>query len=115
MSLINCLECGRQISALAEACPGCGAPLNNPVYKQLPKIGETYDGTIIDIKEFGLFIEFMPNKKGLLHISEISWKRLETIAGMFNIGEIIKVKLVGHNPKNATYTLSHKQTLPNNL
>jgi ribosomal protein S1 len=115
MSLINCPECTRRISSLAETCPGCGAPVNNPVYKQLPKVGETYDGTVSDIKEFGVYIEFMQNKKGLLHISEISWKRVETLEGLYHIGDKVKVKLVAYNPEKGTYSLSHKQTLPKNL
>lgn len=112
MSLTPCRECTRLISTLAETCPGCGAPLKNPVYNQLPKVGDTFDGIITEIKEFGAFVEFMPGQQGLLHISEISWKRLETMEGIFNKGDIVKVKLVAQDPNSGKFKLSHKQTIP---
>jgi polyribonucleotide nucleotidyltransferase len=54
----------------------------------------------------------MPGKQGLLHISEISWKRLETMDGIYNEGDVVKVKLVGLDPKTGKFKLSHKVLLP---
>ncbi len=78
----------------------------------VPEIGDVYDGVVKGIKEFGAFVEFMPGKQGLLHISEISWKRLETMDGIFKEGDEVKVKLVGLDPKTGKFKLSHKALIP---
>jgi polyribonucleotide nucleotidyltransferase len=65
----------------------------------IPEIGETYEGTVKSIMPFGAFIEFMPGKQGLLHISEVSWKRLDTLDGVLSEGDKVKIKLVGTDPK----------------
>jgi len=78
----------------------------------VPEIGDEYEGVVKGIKEFGAFVEFMPGKQGLLHISEISWKRLESMDGIFNEGDVVKVKLVGLDPKTGKFKLSHKILLP---
>ncbi len=78
----------------------------------VPEIGDVYEGVVKGIKEFGAFVEFMPGKQGLLHISEISWKRLETMDGIYNEGDVVKVKLVGLDPKTGKFKLSHKALLP---
>jgi polyribonucleotide nucleotidyltransferase len=78
----------------------------------VPEVGDVYEGPVKGIKEFGAFIEFMPGKQGLLHISEISWSRLETMDGIFNEGDMVKVKLVGLDPKTGKFKLSHKALLP---
>jgi polyribonucleotide nucleotidyltransferase len=78
----------------------------------VPEIGDEYEGVVKGVKEFGAFVEFMPGKQGLLHISEISWKRLETMDGIYNEGDLVKVKLVGLDPKTGKFKLSHKALLP---
>ncbi len=78
----------------------------------VPEIGDEYEGVVKGVKEFGAFVEFMPGKQGLLHISEISWKRLETMDGIFNEGDTVKVKLIGLDPKTGKFKLSHKALLP---
>lgn len=78
----------------------------------VPNVGDVYEGTVKSIKEFGAFVEFLPKKEGLLHISEISWKRLETMEGVMNEGDKIKVKLVGVDPKTGKYKLSRKVLMP---
>jgi polyribonucleotide nucleotidyltransferase len=78
----------------------------------VPEVGDVYEGPVKGIKEFGAFIEFMPGKQGLLHISEISWSRLETMDGVFNEGDMVKVKLVGLDPKTGKFKLSHKALIP---
>ena len=78
----------------------------------VPEIGDEYEGVVKGVKEFGAFVEFMPGKQGLLHISEISWSRLETMEGIYNEGDVVKVKLVGLDPKTGKFKLSHKALIP---
>ena len=78
----------------------------------VPEVGQTYDGTVKSIKEFGAFVEFLPKKEGLLHISEVSWKRLETMDGIFKEGDRVKVKLVGLDPRTGKFKLSRKALMP---
>ncbi|HUP13963.1 MAG TPA: polyribonucleotide nucleotidyltransferase, partial [Niastella sp.] len=72
----------------------------------VPAVGDVYEATVKGIKEFGAFVEFMPGKQGLLHISEISWKRLESMEGVLNEGDVVKVKLIGLDPKTGKFKLS---------
>lgn len=78
----------------------------------VPEVGDVYEGTIKGIKEFGAFVEFLPGKQGLLHISEIMWKRLENMDNIFQEGDKVKVKLVGVDPKTGKFKLSRKALLP---
>jgi polyribonucleotide nucleotidyltransferase len=78
----------------------------------VPAVGDVYEATVKGIKEFGAFVEFMPGKQGLLHISEISWKRLETMEGVLKEGDVIKVKLIGLDPKTGKFKLSRKVLMP---
>ncbi len=78
----------------------------------VPEIGDEYEGTVKGIKEFGAFVEFLPGKQGLLHISEIMWKRLETMDNVFKEGDQVRVKLIGVDPKTGKYKLSRKVLLP---
>ncbi|WP_026769806.1 polyribonucleotide nucleotidyltransferase [Asinibacterium sp. OR53] len=78
----------------------------------VPQVGDVYEGPVKGIKEFGAFVEFMPGKQGLLHISEISWKRLESMDGLFKEGDMVKVKLVGLDPKTGKFKLSRKVLMP---
>ena len=78
----------------------------------VPEVGEVYDGKVKSITSFGAFIEFMPGKEGLLHISEIKWERLENMDGVLEAGEEIKVKLIGTDRKSGKYRLSRKVLLP---
>lgn len=78
----------------------------------VPEIGEVYEGTVKGIQEYGAFVEFLPGKEGLLHISEISWKRIEKMEGVLQVGETIKVKLLDVDKKSGKYKLSRKALLP---
>lgn len=78
----------------------------------VPEVGEVYDGTVKSIMPFGAFVEFMPGKDGLLHISEIKWERLETMEGVLEVGEQIKVKLVEVDKKTGKFRLSRKVLIP---
>ena len=75
----------------------------------VPEVGEVYDSVVTSVMPYGLFVEFMPNREGLLHISEISWNRIENIedAG-FKEGDRVQVKLLEIDPKTGKFRLSHK-------
>ncbi len=75
----------------------------------IPEVGEVYDAKVMSIMPYGCFVEFMPGKEGLLHISEISWKRLETVeeAGLKE-GDHIQVKLLEIDEKTGKFRLSHR-------
>ena len=78
----------------------------------IPEEGEIYDGVVKSIMPFGAFVEFLPGKDGLLHISEIKWERLETVEGVLQIGEQVKVKLIEVDKKTGKFRLSRKALLP---
>ena len=79
----------------------------------IPEVGEIYEGTVRSIMPYGCFVEIMPGKDGLLHISEIDWKRLESVeeAGIKE-GDKIQVKLLDIDPKTGKYKLSHRVLMP---
>ena len=78
----------------------------------VPEIGEVYEGVVRSIMPYGCFVEILPGKDGLLHISEIDWKRLETVEGAgIKEGDKIKVKLLEIDPKTGKYKLSRRVLL----
>ncbi|MFI5133215.1 MAG: polyribonucleotide nucleotidyltransferase [Chitinophagales bacterium] len=78
----------------------------------MPTVGDVYEATVKSIMPFGAFVEFLPGKQGLVHISEVSWKRLETLEGVLKEGDKVKVKLIGTDPKSGKFKLSRKILLP---
>lgn len=78
----------------------------------VPEVGETYEGKVKSVMPFGAFIEFMPGKDGLLHISEIKWERVEKMDGVLEVGEEVTVKLIGIDKKTGKFRLSRKVLLP---
>lgn len=78
----------------------------------VPEVGEVYEGKVKSIMPFGAFVEFMPGKDGLLHISEIKWERLETMEGVLEVGEEVKVKLIEVDKKTGKFRLSRKVLIP---
>ncbi|MFT6882323.1 MAG: polyribonucleotide nucleotidyltransferase [Marinoscillum sp.] len=79
---------------------------------QQPEVGEIYDGKVKALMPFGAFVEILPGKDGLLHISEIKWERVDKVEGLLEIGEEIKVKLIEIDKKTGKYRLSRKVLLP---
>ncbi|MCS6819591.1 MAG: polyribonucleotide nucleotidyltransferase [Chitinophagales bacterium] len=77
----------------------------------VPQVGEVYEATVKTIMPYGAFVEFLPGKQGLLHISEISHKRLESMEGVLKENDVIKVKLLGIEPKTGKFKLSRKVLL----
>ena len=78
----------------------------------MPEVGEEYESKVKSIMPYGAFVEFMPGKQGLLHISEVSWKRLENLDGILKEGDMVKVKLVGVDHKTGKFKLSRKALIP---
>ncbi len=78
----------------------------------VPQVGDVYDATVKSIMPFGAFVEFLPGKQGLVHISEVSWRRLETLEGLVKEGDHMKVKLIGTDPKSGKFKLSRKVLMP---
>jgi len=74
----------------------------------VPEVGEVYESTVKSVMPYGAFVEFLPGKQGLLHISEVSWKRLESMEGVLNEGDRVKVKLIGVDNKTGKFKLSRK-------
>ena len=78
----------------------------------MPEVGEEYDSKVKSVMPYGAFVEFMPGKQGLLHISEVSWKRLESLDGILKEGDAVKVKLIGIDHKTGKFKLSRKVLIP---
>lgn len=78
----------------------------------MPEVGEEYESKVKSIMPYGAFVEFMPGKQGLLHISEVSWKRLENLDGILKEGDTVRVKLVGVDHKTGKFKLSRKALMP---
>ena len=78
----------------------------------VPEVGEIYEAKVKTIMPYGAFVEIMPGKDGLLHISEYDWKRIDTLEGVIKEGDIIQVKYVGDDPKTKKIKLSRKALLP---
>ncbi|MFM1914261.1 MAG: hypothetical protein RIR51_2114 [Bacteroidota bacterium] len=78
----------------------------------IPEVGEVYKGKVKNIQSFGAFVEFLPGKDGLLHISEITWERLETVDSVLKEGDLIDVKLIEVDKKTGKFKLSAKVLKP---
>jgi polyribonucleotide nucleotidyltransferase len=78
----------------------------------IPEVGHVYKGKVKTIVQFGAFVEILPNKDGLLHISEIDWKKLKTVEEVLKVGDEIEVKLIDIDPKTGKLRLSRKVLLP---
>ena len=78
----------------------------------IPEVGEVYKGVVKSVMAFGAFVEILPGKDGLLHISEIDWKHLDSMDGVLKEGDTIDVKLIDIDPKTNKLRLSHKVLLP---
>jgi polyribonucleotide nucleotidyltransferase len=79
---------------------------------ELPEVGKIYKGLVKSITGFGAFVEFMPGKEGLLHISEIEWRRINAVDEVLKAGQEVEVKLIDIDQKNGFFRLSRKVLLP---
>jgi polyribonucleotide nucleotidyltransferase len=78
----------------------------------VPEVGSVYEAKVKSVMPYGAFVEFLPGKQGLLHISEVSWKRLESMDGVLSEGDMVKVKLIGLDNKTGKFKLSRKVLMP---
>jgi len=78
----------------------------------VPEVGQVYRGKVKTIVQFGAFVEILPNKDGLLHISEIDWKKIKTVDEVLKEGDEVEVKLIDIDPKTGKLKLSRKVLLP---
>jgi polyribonucleotide nucleotidyltransferase len=79
----------------------------------VPEIGDVYDAKVKSVMPYGAFVEFLPGKEGLLHISEIEWHRIESMDGVLTEGQVIQVKLIDVDKRSGKFKLSRKVLLPN--
>ncbi|MCI5108793.1 MAG: polyribonucleotide nucleotidyltransferase, partial [Candidatus Pacebacteria bacterium] len=77
-----------------------------------PEIGAVYNGKVKSVVSFGAFIEILPKHEGLLHISEIDWRRIENVESVLKVGDEVKVKLLAKDPKSGKLKLSRKVLIP---
>jgi polyribonucleotide nucleotidyltransferase len=78
----------------------------------VPEIGQVYKGKVKTIVQFGAFVEILPNKDGLLHISEIEWRKVQNVEDVLKEGEEVEVKIIDIDPKTGKIKLSRKELLP---
>jgi polyribonucleotide nucleotidyltransferase len=78
----------------------------------VPEVGEVYDAVVKSLMPYGAFVEFLPGKQGLLHVSEVSWDRIDDVSTVLKEEQVIQVKLVGTDPKTGKFKLSSKVLQP---
>ncbi len=78
----------------------------------VPEVGETYHGKVVSILEFGAFVEILPGKEGLLHISELDYKKVEKVEDVVNVGDELDVKLLEIDSKSGKMRLSRRALMP---
>ena len=78
----------------------------------VPEIGQVYKGKVKTIVQFGAFVEILPNKDGLLHISEIEWRKIGTVEEVLKEGQEVEVKIIDIDPRSGKIKLSRKELLP---
>ena len=78
----------------------------------VPEIGQVYKGKVKTIVQFGAFVEILPNKDGLLHISEIEWRKIDKVEDVLKEGQEVEVKIIDIDPKTGKIKLSRKELLP---
>jgi polyribonucleotide nucleotidyltransferase len=78
----------------------------------VPEVGEIYSGKVVSILEFGAFVEILPEKEGLLHISEVDWKKINRVEDILKVGDLVEVKLLEVDPKSGKLRLSRRALIP---
>ena len=78
----------------------------------VPEVGQTYHGKVVSILEFGAFVEILPGKEGLLHVSEIAWNKTDNVEDVLTVGQEVDVKLLEIDPKTGKMRLSMRALTP---
>ena len=99
------------VSAVDKACIDAAIARINGIVEQ-PEAGKIYKGIVKGIQTFGAFVEILPGKQGLLHISEIDWQRVENVEDVLKEGDEVEVKLLDVDSKSGKLSLSRKVLLP---
>ncbi len=86
--------------------------IRNIAFPPTVEIGETYEGVVKTIMPYGAFVEIVPGQDGLLHVSELDWKRVQNVEDVLTEGELVKFKVTGRDPKTNKIKLSRKVLLP---
>ena len=81
-------------------------------FPRVIEIGEVYEGKVKTIMPYGAFVEIIPGTDGLLHISELEWRKVETVEEILKEGDIVPIKITGKDPKTGKLKLSRKALLP---
>ncbi|MDZ4751019.1 MAG: polyribonucleotide nucleotidyltransferase [Flavobacteriales bacterium] len=81
-------------------------------FPRVIEIGEVYEGAVKTIQPFGAFVEIVPGQDGLIHVSELEWRRIQDVREVLNVGDLVKFKVIGRDPKNGKLKLSRKALLP---
>jgi polyribonucleotide nucleotidyltransferase len=81
-------------------------------FPRVVEIGEVYEGPVKTIQAFGAFVEIVPGQDGLIHVSELEWRRVQDVREVLNVGDLVKFKVIGRDPKNGKLKLSRKALLP---
>jgi polyribonucleotide nucleotidyltransferase len=99
-------------SANKESLDAAVKRVRSIVWPPQVEIGEIYEGPVKTIMDFGAFVEILPGQDGLIHVSELEWHRVDVPRKVLNVGDIVKFKVIGRDPKNGKLKLSRKAILP---
>jgi polyribonucleotide nucleotidyltransferase len=100
------------LSANKEAMDQAVTWVRNIAFPPIVEVGEIYKGKVRTLMPYGAFVEILPGTDGLLHVSELEWRRVDDVSTVLKEGEIVEFKVVGKDPKNGKYKLSRKVLLP---
>ncbi len=99
-------------SANKEGLDAAVKKVRSIVWPPTVEIGEVYEGPVKTIQPFGAFVEILPGQDGLIHVSELEWRRIDDVREVVNVGDIVKFKVIGRDPKTGKLKLSRKVLLP---
>lgn len=99
-------------SSNKESLDAAVARVRNIVWPPQVEIGEIYEGPVKNIQAFGAFVEILPGQDGLIHVSELEWRRVQDVREVLKEGDMVKFKVIGRDPKNGKLKLSRKALLP---
>jgi polyribonucleotide nucleotidyltransferase len=99
-------------SANKESLDAAVKKVRSIVWPPQVEIGEVYEGPVKNIQAFGAFVEILPGQDGLIHVSELEWHRVDDVNSVLKVGDVVKFKVIGRDPKTGKLKLSRKVLLP---